>query len=472
MKKLLFLFFSAMFIVACDEKTTDDTLSVNREVLEFAATGGTAEFQIITEKSWQILIADEKSNVALSAKMGTGNATITVTLPLTNSIQDVETRLIVRADDGSSIRNVVLRQKGHLVSGTTLEVTNWSNIIAMDGYAHAEDSLTISSNVPWQLKGPEWIEAYNGTTWVKLSPERAMISGPATVANEGKQTVDVKIRCVSDNNADDDRNGTLILESAYESSKSVRIDITQLGRYNVEACQVQNMAHSLAWTWKCGKDVGVIKVHVDTPEYGNTITSESFNEWNTSAPGYVCAIDGLKPNTQYSIYSIGLPGDGSDVTVIWHSITSTTRSDVDQPLAAISNLDYVSGKFKWLVTQNEFSYGFFQMILTDPALFELNDGYIGWYFSQLMHDSETTKDYPMYTYRQKEFEFSTDYHIQIVTWCTKQGDLFMSSMITRFDTSKDWTRSATDQTSVEKPRFVSRPYNMEEFKKSVIIIKK
>ena len=79
MKKLLFLFLAVTLLTACDEKATDDSLSVSKDLLEFKPTGGSAEFQISTNHSWEIIIASGKTDVALSTKAGKGNANISVT---------------------------------------------------------------------------------------------------------------------------------------------------------------------------------------------------------------------------------------------------------------------------------------------------------------------------------------------------------------------------------------------------------
>jgi outer membrane biogenesis lipoprotein LolB len=66
MKKLLFLFLAVTLLTACDEKATDDSLSVSKDLLEFKPEGGTQEFQIFSNTGWKIIVADENSEVYLS----------------------------------------------------------------------------------------------------------------------------------------------------------------------------------------------------------------------------------------------------------------------------------------------------------------------------------------------------------------------------------------------------------------------
>ena len=129
MKKLLFLFLAVTLLTACDEKATDDSLSVSKDLLEFGPEGGTQEFQIFSNSSWKIIVADDNPYVNLSASSGFGNATIAVTLSLPGGrTSDTTTRLIVRTDDGSSLKNVNLLEHGYFGKDVALEITNWANL--------------------------------------------------------------------------------------------------------------------------------------------------------------------------------------------------------------------------------------------------------------------------------------------------------------------------------------------------------
>ena len=310
MKKLLFLFLAVTLLTACDEKATDDSLSVSKDLLEFKPEGGTQEFQIFSNTGWKIIVADENSEVYLSATSGHGNTTISVTLS-GGRLTETTTRLIVRSDDGASLKNVKLIQHGYSGNNVILNISNVDKYLIMNGTAYSEDSLTIHTNVPWQLKGPEWIEVYNGKEWVKLSMEHANITGNATMKSASGQndTYDLKIRCASENADEEDRNGAIILESTYTKDKGDEITVSQLGRLRVNADALV-LAHDMAWAWKYGKDVATIKYRVGTQSYQNFITEDEMKNWATAQPDLIYCTYNLKASTAYFIYAYGLDAAG------------------------------------------------------------------------------------------------------------------------------------------------------------------
>ena len=467
MKKLLFLFLAVTLLTACDEKATDDSLSVSKDLLEFKPTGGSAEFQISTNHSWEIIIASGKTDVALSTKAGKGNANISVTLPPTNSIQDVETRLIVRTDDGSSLRNVVLLQHGHLTNGASLYVSNQNNLLKMDGKAHANDSLSIISNVAWQLKGPEWIEAYDGKQWVNLSPDRAIISGAATVKDQGDQSFIVQIRCASANTDEENRKGTLILQSAYNNADNYQIEVSQMGKFNVQANVVATLSNAIGWYWKCGIGVERIACYIGEKQ------SVDLTEWYQSAPDDPCGIDGLKPNTQYTIWSLGFDKNWEPEVLnrVPLGIVHVTESNQNQPLATISNVKYDGTQFTWTVRQNQYSYMFAQLIIDGTSFWaDANDGYMALLFAELMHSNSGDVS-NMFTHRSIGFSYPSQIPLHIATWGVEQGDnnTRMSGLISRYDTKTMMKVPA--RSAASGLHFFSAPLNKDEIKKSVILIK-
>jgi len=464
MKKLLFLFLAVTLLTACDEKATDDSLSVSKDLLEFDTEGGTQEFQILTNHNWEIIIASGKTDVALSAKNGTGNANISVTLPFTHSISDVETRLIVRTDDGSSIRNIVLLQHGYLLNGTTLYVANVSNMLHFNGKANSVDSLSIVSNVAWQLKGPEWIEAFNGTTWVKLSPERAMVSGPATMKDNANESYSLKLRTVSENTDDMWRQGLLILQSTYEGAEDYQIEVEQMGKYQVVADKVINLSHALGWSWKYGAGVERILCYV------GEFQSLDTREWMEVNPEDPCGVDGLKANTPYHIFAGGFDINWQPSYFEPVDVGIMTEPGTNQPRAIISNVKTDGNLFTWDVIQNQYSYMYNTMIIDASSIWaDLNDGYLAWLFRYAMsQDKEIASGY---THRQKSFSFSAAHDILISTWGVAKGNnnKKMSGIITRYNT-KSMKKAPTRSTESEL-RFDSCPFDKDEFKKSVILIK-
>lgn len=121
--------------------------------------------------------------------------------------------------------------------------------MVLGGEAGNIDSLVVLSNIPWQLKGPEWIEAWDGNHWVSLSPTRSMInSGMGNIGEE--QTV--RLRTAGDNQSDANLTGYFSITPLYDSDVEVELDVIQLGKYNVAPDRILVMCHSAAATWKTG----------------------------------------------------------------------------------------------------------------------------------------------------------------------------------------------------------------------------
>lgn len=477
MKKLLFLFLAVTLLTACDEKATDDSLSVSKDLLEFGPEGGTQEFQIFSNSSWKIIVADDNPYVNLSASSGFGNATISVAISLPGGrTSDTTTRLIVRTDDGSSLKNVKLLEHGYFGKDVALEITNWANLLPMNGKAYSEDSLTIHTNVPWQLRGPEWIEVYNGKEWVKLSMERAVISGNATMKSFVGQndTYNLKIRCATENADEEDRVGTLILESTYSEDKGQEIEIYQLGRLRVTASQVLTLTHALAWEWKCGKDVVAVKYHLGSESYGNYITDDIMQKWSTTKPDNAIGRVGLKANTAYYIYAYGLDANGYGVTDSWRAVGFYTDTDVNQPLTDITAVQYSSnGDIDIIFHQNDFSQGFYLFVLpSSTPQASYNDGLMAWLFYQYLKD-ETSSVGTMYSYRTWTLPFTFNEHMHFTTWSKAPDTNVLSGLIVRYDTSKKWASNAPSYVANDEPKYDSFPLDkLDEFKKSVILVKK
>lgn len=474
MRKICFLFLAVLLLTACDEKATDDSLSVSRELLEFTPEGGTQKFEIFSNTSWKIIVADDNPYVNLSASSGFGNATISVKLP-SGRMAETTTRLIVRTDDGSSLRNVKLLQHGYVGNDVILQISNWNNLLPMNGKALSSDSLTIHTNVPWQLRGPEWIEAYDGEEWVKLSMERALISGNATMKTLSGEndTYDLKIRCATENADEEDRKGTIILESSYTEDKGQEIEVYQLGRLRADACQIINLSHAFGWIWKYGKDVATIKYQVGTESYSSFVTESIMQKWPTAQPDKAYGVSNLKANTLYFIYAYGLDASGAGYTDLLHSIGCYTESDVNQPLAYITAVKYnEKGDVGIVFDQNEFSQGFFILRVpsSSPAA-SYNDGLMAWLFTQYLHDANSSVS-TMYTYRTVIEKFTFNEHQHFVSWAKAPATSKLSGLITRYDTAKEWTSNTRSYVANDEPQYDSFPLDkLEEFKKSVILIK-
>ena len=142
MKKLFFYlatFFAAFILIACSESKADDSyLNVDPGTLTFSAEGGTGNFTIKSNTNWSISM--DNSNIQVSPTNGTGDQTVQVTVPASKDIQQKETKLMIKTNNGAVIRNLNVIQEGYLLTGGTLKVTNHSNYLMMNGAKEDLDS--------------------------------------------------------------------------------------------------------------------------------------------------------------------------------------------------------------------------------------------------------------------------------------------------------------------------------------------
>ena len=471
MKKwIILLGFVAAFMVACEEKLPDaDSISLSSELLEFDPEGGANSFQIVTSHSWEIVVPRD-SKASLSATKGTGNATIAVILPRKTSGIDTEERLIVRSDDGGCIRNVVLRQKGLLISGAFLNVSNHGNYLPLGGLKYSLDSLLITSNIPWEVKGPEWIEAFNGKEWVKLSPERAMLKGGETI-DEVSNVYTLYLRTVTANEEETNRIGTISVTQSYEGGLSVNIAAVQLGKYETLAYDPVLTANSMGWTWKYGVGVSKILCTIsDGPLDESELTPDNILKWFLSDKDDLLGIDGLDETTEYYVYTSGV--DNANQTHSPTYVSYITGSSVNQPLASIQNVTRDGEKWKWQVRRNEYCLIYRMWINNDENWMVLNDGQLAYVLSRDMHDPAHYQEKTVYS-TDRDMEWEIDTHINIITWGFAQESSKMSSVFSRYRTYYDyeWPDNTASVPWRRASRLQSVPYNLEAISKSFIRIK-
>lgn len=474
MKKLLYLLstlFYSFIVISCSESSSSNTyLNVDPGSLTFPATGGTASFMISSNTGWTI--TKDNENVQVSPSNGSGDQTVQVTVPSTNNIQQQETILMIKSTDGAVIRNVKVAQEGYFLEGGTLKVTNHSNILTFNGVAKDVDSLTILSNAPWELKGPEWIEAYNGSRWVALSPTRAMISGNATTETDQSRTSKLYIRTVSINSDEIDRNDILTLSQPYSGDLKVQINIWQLGRHHAASNVYIPLATGIATDWKCGCDVKTIYARLFTSEMSNSqldaeLVGDNAKKWLPSSPDEVAYWTGLNESSSYFLYTVGVDANNSYNYI--HGLQIFTGSSKDQAIASFKNVNFDGKKWSWQIDMNEYCKGFFEWAMIEPETFYYSDELLAWFFSYRLHDDELTKEHVMWTsFENAEIEYNG--HIQLITWGIGQDGTKMAGVLSRYR-SIDHYKTRSEENFAVVPIAQSVPKDIKAFEKALIRIK-
>lgn len=456
---------SLILVVACSESKSDNsTLTVSTELIEMEADGGSAKFYITTDRSWTITCSDEQ--IWLSKTEGTGNSEIEVVLGARRTIQTDEMRLIVKTNDGSSICNILIKQSGILLSGTTLTVSNKGILFPFGGSAHELDSLMVLTNTPWQLYGPEWLEAYHDGRWVSLSKTRAMVSGDS---QEGVGVVRIMLRTAEELDSDDDRADTLILKQSYEGSAGTKIAVTQLGRYSVDPNLLCGLNTSVACDWKTGTKVKEFYYKLsEFPFDENELNDLGIEKWPKSKPGLLNSWRNLKENTIYYLYTAGVGGSPVTHTRV---TTLTTYSSNGQALAPISNVVNDGTMWHYDISLGDFCKAYVKLVTADESAFKSYDAALAWKINRSMHDDVGIKKYPLYT-KSLHWRAETTAPIMIITWGLGNDGNNMSKVITRYITNKDSLATTREiiNNNDEGLQFNVEPINLKEFIEKTYII--
>lgn len=434
--RLSFVLSLLTLLVACNESSSSEStvLNVEPSSLTFSSEGGTASLSISSNTDWSITASNTDTQVVPSS--GSGNKTVQVIVPKRQLVEQIESKLVIKSSDGAVIRNVSIIQEGLLISGGLLRFGNHSGSMAMDGKAHAVDSITIVSNAPWELRGEEWIEVYKDGRWVALSKSRAVISGNATATDSNDSDyLKLYIRTAEANNYDGWRQATLTLSQPYSGDMKCDLIVLQLGRLEVYPCNLVYLATGVATDWKYGADVksfywNVTKENLTDAE----LTSDKVTEWPSAKadPNMVSYWCGLEESTKYNIYVCVHDGQSKH----WNSAVITTESSKNQAIAGIKNVYHDGSSWRWEIHPNKYCKLFYLWASTNQQLFYEPDVYIAWIVSQdiARRPSEFRVQIVNDEVEFGSYWWEINAPIQIVSWGTGHDGTKMASVISRYCT--------------------------------------
>lgn len=451
-------------LVSCSESKSDnDTLTVSTEVINIPAEGGSATFKISCTTSWNVICDNEA--IWLSQTQGKGDGEIEIAMGATSFVKASESRIMVRADNGTT-RNIQVNQAGIWLSGTTLTVTNKAGIIAFNGKAHDIDSLMVLANTPWVLYGPEWIEVLDGEKWVALSPTTAMLRRNA---DANFLTSNIKLRTARELNELEDVFDDLYLKPAYDENVGVKLQVTQLGKHSANPNVSVIMAYGMACDWKVGNDVSTIFYKFSKEVLpASELTSEAIETWTKTTPTSLSSRRNLEENTTYYLYHAG---KGNGPIERYRVSMFSTLSASNQALAPISNVVNNGESWSYDVRLGSNCKSYVKLTTTNSTYFNQFESALAWRINRWMHDDATTNKYPLYA-KSLRWTYKTTDPLLIVTWGAGHDGNNMASVLSRYLTSE---HSAAPNRSMtlkdDGPDDRSDPIDMEEFKRSVMIIK-
>lgn len=465
----LLVLMMCMLFSACCEEVNKSELRVSPSTLTIPSTGGSNTFLITSNTSWTV--SCDNPEVSLSPTSGSKDGTIQVSLKATTSVEKQQYKVLVKTNDGQVLQNVIIEQEGRFISqDVTLQVTNYSDIILFGGAANSMDSLRILSNVPWQIKGPEWIEAWNGSRWVALSQSRANVQGDATTNQDAEGTKILRLRAKSSNTSNNDRYDFITITPTYEGDAKVELTAYQLGMYSVQPNVVIALSDGLACDWECGAGIKQFAINLSDKRLTDSEIINSVLNWSMAEPNYITSWWNLKENTIYYLNMVGIDKSGNYCDVISETAFQTGTSQA-QALASIENPTYADSKWSWQTKMNEYCKGYYMWVTTNNNFFNTCNAELAWYMAYWTHDEEILKNnFPMY-YKDDSFSLTTEYHILIVTWAAGHNLNHPSYLIDRYCSYDNVTASSRKSDYCNEPICNMNSLDVEGFMKSFTRIK-
>ena len=327
---------SLVLLVACSGKDDQEVtfLVTNVNELVFENGGGSQKFTIESNSDWDIVISEEW--MTANPLKGSGNQEIIVTVANLINPVAVSGTIVIRTADGSKIRNVEVTIKGNIPNypnegDKVLQVTNTVNMLNFAGIEHDLDSLVIYSNIAWEIKGPDWIEAWDGKAWRPLSLEFGRIYGTGPKA--------VLIRTVREYNEVAVRESELEISERLTGKMPVKILVSQAGKHIVLENKILALATGVGMNWKCGSGVSSFYYCVSEKQIPQSAVNktEVTQNWRLAMPGSGCAWSNLKENTMYYITTVSSESLEAGTNLLYYVMFYTPTS-AGQPKVDIKDI--------------------------------------------------------------------------------------------------------------------------------------
>lgn len=401
MKKVFLYLFACLLCLACEDRADEDSIILDREILEFPSEGGTLSFNIISNLEWDVITSGRSDSIAVSQRHGTGNQTISVTLPNNTYTVAVEKLIGVRAANGVT-KNVIIHQTSKNGSDKLFRVIPGLKYIS--GKAGTELKVLAICMAPrcfWAMNdGPSWLEVTKdgGKTWA---------SAASQISSSYIEGVDLIFRAVSDNTDQKDREANFKIY--YGSEEPDELTIIQLGSNRVAVESSGVLADGIAFSWIYGRDAKEFYVNLTEADIDlSSISTTTIRQW----PKFQATEDlmtwhtQLKESTKYYLYIVTKDKKGG---LIRARRSYTTSSSQYQPEARIEGLRKDGDAWKWSTVMNEFSGGYNMWVTTDSKWFDYPDAALAWYINQNLGDMDSFHE-------SQNHVRKADQPFMIVTW--------------------------------------------------------
>ena len=351
-----------------DDPKPEETvpLTVSPTEIRLASNAGAqGTFTISCKGNWSASCSE--AWVDISSKSGTDVGAVIITASTENP-ESGERKATINIQTATETKYVTVKQAAP-------DVLNLSGLDApFDAQAGSNitaQELKITCNGPWTLEGkPEWLD----------------IS-----ALSGDNTSTIKVWPNSANNSTSERSATLTVRSGSKSaSKTVVQRAAFDSKLQVSPNTVVVLADGFAFDFTYGANVKYYYVAKFLPSDIDRRTDEeiirdiSSDESNRDTPsdGWVTSWRNQKPLTDYVICTVGYDKDGKHGALSKTNIR--TKSDVNQAIAAISDVTYSDTKWEWVTTANPYVTRYYMWFNTNTNLYDTTNAAMAWFFKREM----------------------------------------------------------------------------------------
>lgn len=363
-------------LTACEDKI-DSVLVTDATQLVYDYEGGTQELTIHSNTDWSIKTTADW--IQLSAMSGSMSQTVTVVaMPPEDPSMMKEATLIVHTNDGEKTVNVNVRMKGMLYGTEKLIRVLSGASILLNGQAGSTESVKLASNTKWEVRGPSWLEAWDGNRWRTLSKERGLVTGEGSAY--------IQIRALQSNTNIDDLEDNIIIQEQLTGYYQTAIKVYQMGCEKAYP-HYAIFGNGIAFDWVCGCNVRqfyfTVKEGLDSNVF-HTENAEVQQNWELTDVSYVNSIPLQLKNGYYTIATRAMLSDGSMST--WTYTCTYTLSNLEESaLAPIGRIVYDDLTDIWWmnISLNEYCVSSNFFISTNPTgMFQYNDPLVNYLISQ------------------------------------------------------------------------------------------
>lgn len=381
---------SVIVLSAC-ETDTDSLLTTSTTQMTFAPDGGSQVLNVESNTDWSV--STNADWIDVYPMSGNKNQSVTIKVSTTDNLLENKTTIVVRTMDGKKIVNIGVNVLGSLVkTGKYLDIRNHKTRIYLGGDEGIIDSLHVRSNMEWDIRGPEWIEAWDGDRWRPLSKDRGVIRG------EGIKYV--YIRTARDNTNEDDLEDVITVSEYLSGNYAYEINVSQIGSLTARPNIVATLCNGLAFDWVCGCKVDKIYFKMSKSELENNWSHSASEdnvrrEFELTSADYINSVDGMSAGT-----TVYLSTRCEDVNGImahgYNSYTLTTPQSNNLALAPITDAfietsGLQKGKLKVVTYPNEYTSKYREYATTQSnSAFDYNDPILYYiYIKKLIYKSKS-----------------------------------------------------------------------------------